>query len=131
MTLAAGGAAGAVISMAPRRAGAAQAIEMQLGWIGGGNQLGEVVAMHMGYFAEEGLELKITPGGPNNDGVADLGYSARKDGLVKFHLSGSAWIYDGMLSISGADSRVSEAWDVTTGVPNAVIAVYEPPGELM
>ena len=70
MNLAAGGVAGSVISMAPRRAGAAQAIEMQLGWIGGGNQLGEVVAMHMGYFAEEGLELKITPGGPNNDGVA-------------------------------------------------------------
>ncbi len=29
------------------------------------------------------------------------------------------------LSISGADSRVSEAWDVTTGVPTAVIAVFD------
>jgi len=60
------------ISVAPRTAHAAQAIEMQLGWIGGGNQLGEVVAQAMGYFAEEGLELKIVPGGPNNDGVASV-----------------------------------------------------------
>lgn len=63
-------AAGAAISVAPRAAFAAQAIEMQLGWIGGGNQLGEVVASQLGYFGEEGLELKIVPGGPNNDGVA-------------------------------------------------------------
>jgi NitT/TauT family transport system substrate-binding protein len=45
---------------------------MQLGWIGGGNQLGEVVALQLGYFAEEGLELKIVPGGPNNDGIAGV-----------------------------------------------------------
>jgi NitT/TauT family transport system substrate-binding protein len=71
-------AAGAVISVAPRSAHAAQAIEMQLGWIGGGNQLGEVAAIQLGYFAEEGLELKIVPGGPNNDGVAAVasGHSA-------------------------------------------------------
>ncbi len=64
--------AGAAISILPRSAFAAQAIEMQLGWIGGGNQLGEVAAIQMGYFAEEGLELKIVPGGPNNDGVAGV-----------------------------------------------------------
>lgn len=70
--LAAAGAVGSVLTIGPRRAHAAQSIEMQLGWIGGGNQLGEVVAQRLGYFAEEGLELTISPGGPNNDGVASV-----------------------------------------------------------
>ena len=66
-------ALGAVISVASRPARAApQAIEMQLGWIGGGNQLGEAAAIQLGYFAEEGLDLTIIPGGPNNDGVAGV-----------------------------------------------------------
>jgi NitT/TauT family transport system substrate-binding protein len=64
--------AGAVLSVGVRRAHAAQPIEMQLGWIGGGNQLGEVAALQLGYFAEEGLDLSIVPGGPNNDGVASV-----------------------------------------------------------
>lgn len=64
-------AAGAALIGVPHRpAFAAQVVEMQLGWIGGGNQLGEVVAQQLGYFGEEGLELRIVPGGPNNDGVA-------------------------------------------------------------
>ncbi|MDB5561811.1 MAG: nitrate transporter substrate-binding protein [Hyphomicrobiales bacterium] len=45
-------------------------INMQLGWLGGGNQLGEIVAKHLGYFEEQGLNFAIQPGGPNNDGVA-------------------------------------------------------------
>ena len=45
------------------------AFEMQLGWLAGGNQLGEVVAQRLGYFAEEGLRLTIHPGGANIDGV--------------------------------------------------------------
>jgi len=72
MATAAAGALGAVISAPPRPARAAQPIEMQLGWIGGGNQLGEVAAIQLGYFAEEGLDLTIVPGGPNNDGVAGV-----------------------------------------------------------
>jgi len=70
-TLIAGGAA-ALINV--RRASAAdvQTIEMQLGWIGGGNQVGEVAAQLLGYYAEEHLELKIVPGGPNNDGIASV-----------------------------------------------------------
>lgn len=64
------GAAGSMLALGARRAGAATPIEMQLGWIGGGNQLGEVVAIQNGYFGDEGLDLKIVPGGPNNDGVA-------------------------------------------------------------
>ncbi len=64
-------AAGGAVLMLNRGARAAsQPIEMQLGWIGGGNQLGEVVGQQLGYFDAEGLKLTIVPGGPNNDGVA-------------------------------------------------------------
>jgi NitT/TauT family transport system substrate-binding protein len=45
-------------------------LNMQLGWLGGGNQLGEVCALRLGYFEKEGLDFKVQPGGPNNDGIA-------------------------------------------------------------
>ncbi len=64
-------ASGAVLSIS-RHASAAEAVEMQLGWIGGGNQLGEIVAQQLGYYGEEGLDLKIIPGGPSNDGIAGV-----------------------------------------------------------
>ena len=70
-TLMAAGVAAAAGARAARAA-SLQPMEMQLGWIGGGNQLGEVVALQLGYFAEEGFELKIVPGGPNNDGIAGV-----------------------------------------------------------
>jgi NitT/TauT family transport system substrate-binding protein len=72
MATAAAGAFGAVVSVPNRPARATQPIEMQLGWLGGGNQLGEVAAIQLGYFAKEGLDLTIVPGGPNNDGVAGV-----------------------------------------------------------
>jgi NitT/TauT family transport system substrate-binding protein len=45
-------------------------INLQLGWILGGNQIGEVCAKHMGFYEAEGLELRFQSGGPNIDGVA-------------------------------------------------------------
>lgn len=45
-------------------------LDLQLGWLLGANQLGEVVASQSGYFADEGVALRIHPGGPNIDGVA-------------------------------------------------------------
>jgi NitT/TauT family transport system substrate-binding protein len=67
-------AASAALIRVPRAAaaGAAQKVEMQLGWIGGGNQLGEVAALQLGYFNDEGLDFRIIPGGPNNDGIASV-----------------------------------------------------------
>ena len=52
-------AGGVVMTVTDRAAGAAATINMQLGWIGGGNQLGEVAALQLGYFDEEGLDLNI------------------------------------------------------------------------
>ena len=45
-------------------------VNMQLGWLLGGNQIGEVVAKRLGYYEQEGIDLRIQPGGPNIDGVA-------------------------------------------------------------
>ena len=45
-------------------------VNMQLGWITGGNQTGEVVAKRLGYYDQEGIDFSIQPGGPNIDGVA-------------------------------------------------------------
>ena len=45
-------------------------VNMQLGWILGGNQIGEVCAKAEGYYDQEGIDLKFQAGGPNIDGVA-------------------------------------------------------------
>jgi len=65
----AGGALGIGL-LSDRATGETATLNMQLGWLGGGNQLGEACAHRLGYFQEEGLEFHIQPGGPNNDGIA-------------------------------------------------------------
>jgi NitT/TauT family transport system substrate-binding protein len=62
--------AGAVSSPRAATAGLSRAVNMQLGWITGGNQIGEIAAKRLGYFAEEKIDFAIQPGGPNIDGVA-------------------------------------------------------------
>ena len=47
-----------------------QTVNLQLGWLAGNNQVGEVAAKYLGYFEEEKLNLRIQPGGPSIDGVA-------------------------------------------------------------
>src|ERR1700677_1203648 len=47
-----------------------QPVNMQLGWITGGNQIGEVVAKRLGYFEQEKIDFAIQAGGPNINGVA-------------------------------------------------------------
>ena len=55
---------------AKAQSSAKTAINLQLGWLAGNNQIGEVVAKQLGYYAAEGLDVQIQPGGPNIDGVA-------------------------------------------------------------
>jgi NitT/TauT family transport system substrate-binding protein len=45
-------------------------VNLQLGWLLSGNQIGEVCAKHMGFYEAEGIDLKFQAGGPNIDGVA-------------------------------------------------------------
>ena len=69
-----GGAAAATLGSAIPRGVFAQAktqtVNLQLGWLAGNNQLGEIAAKHLGYFEEEKINLAIQPGGPSIDGVA-------------------------------------------------------------
>jgi NitT/TauT family transport system substrate-binding protein len=60
---------GALLSMEAFGQGRAK-VNMQLGWIAGGNQIGEVAAKQLGYYATEGIDFAIQPGGPSIDGVA-------------------------------------------------------------
>jgi NitT/TauT family transport system substrate-binding protein len=70
-SLLAGGTAGFwVATVTDIASGAGASFNMQLGWLGGGNQIGEACALRLGYFAEEGLDFHVQPGGPNNDGIA-------------------------------------------------------------
>src|SRR5262249_36301197 len=45
-------------------------VNLQLGWLLSGNQIGEVCAKALGYYEHEGIELRFQAGGPNIDGVA-------------------------------------------------------------
>jgi len=62
-------AASGLVSIGARAAGTTP-VNMQLGWLVGGNQIGEVVAKRLGYYEQEGINFSIQPGGPNIDGVA-------------------------------------------------------------
>jgi NitT/TauT family transport system substrate-binding protein len=45
-------------------------LNLQLGWLLSGNQLGEVVAKQKGFYEAEGIALAFQAGGPSIDGVA-------------------------------------------------------------
>jgi len=62
-------AAGGLVSVGASAQGK-PVVNMQLGWLFSGNQIGEVCAKAMGFYEQEGIEVKFQPGGPNIDGVA-------------------------------------------------------------
>lgn len=69
----AGLAAGSsLIDVIPATAQSPTTVKMQLGWLASNGILGEVVAASKGFYAEEGVALEITPGGPNVDGVGGV-----------------------------------------------------------
>ncbi len=69
----AGLAAGSsLISVLPASSQSPATVRMQLGWLASNGILGEVVAAAKGFYAEEGVTLEITPGGPNVDGVGGV-----------------------------------------------------------
>ena len=72
---------GALLSMEAFGQGRAK-VNMQLGWIAGGNQIGEVAAKQLGYYATEGIEFAIQPGGPAIDGVAMVASGRSEVGQV-------------------------------------------------
>jgi NitT/TauT family transport system substrate-binding protein len=65
-------AAGSSFLSVSARAGSMVKVDMQLGWLASNGVLGEVVAKRKGFFADEGVDFSITPGGPNVDGVSSV-----------------------------------------------------------
>ena len=59
-----------------------QTINLQLGWLAGNNQIGEVAAKNLGFFEEEKLNVVIQPGGPSIDGVAIVASGRHEVGQV-------------------------------------------------
>lgn len=59
-----------------------QTVNLQLGWLASNNNIGEIVAKHMGYFEEEKLNIVIHPGGPSIDGVAIVASGRHEIGQV-------------------------------------------------
>lgn len=78
-----GGAAASTAAGGGGEAKEVSELKLQYGWTVDEGLIGEVVAMKQGFFEEEGLDVEILPGGPNNDGVstvaagrADVGVAA-------------------------------------------------------
>ena len=57
-------------------------VNLQLGWLLSGNQIGEVAAKAQGLYEQEGIELKFQAGGPNIDGVAVVAAGRFETGQV-------------------------------------------------
>lgn len=69
-SLLAGVAGGGGLLTFEASAAASTRLRLQLGWLAGVNQAGEVVAQRLGFYEQEGLQLTMQPGGPHVDGVA-------------------------------------------------------------
>lgn len=65
-------AAHSLLRVAPAAAQSPAKVRMQLGWLASNGVLGEAVAIKKGFYADEGVELEIVPGGPNVDGVGGV-----------------------------------------------------------
>ena len=84
--LAGSGAAGlgaAALGLGPRRAAAQTRVALQLSWLHSAQFAGSYIALDRGWWAEEGLEVALLPGGPNApveppvvSGTALIGISA-------------------------------------------------------
>ena len=74
-------AASSFVTVRPLASGAAE-VNMQLGWLASNGILGEVAAKRLGYYAEEGIELTVTPGGPGVDGVASVAAGRAQSGQL-------------------------------------------------
>jgi NitT/TauT family transport system substrate-binding protein len=71
MRLAGGALAGAggLVQLGAQAQGRA-VVNLQLGWLLSGNQLGEACAKQLGYYEQEGIDLRFQARGPSIDGVA-------------------------------------------------------------
>ncbi|MBB4664754.1 ABC transporter substrate-binding protein [Conexibacter arvalis] len=57
-------------------------LTLQYNWTVDEGLIGEVAAIERGFFADEGIELEIRPGGPSNDGVASVASGRAQLGIA-------------------------------------------------
>ena len=65
----AGAAAGTMVGVGANAQGK-PVVNVQLGWLLSGNQIGDVCAKQLGFYDAEGIEVRFQAGGPSIDGVA-------------------------------------------------------------
>lgn len=76
------GVGGMMLALPRTGTAATLALTEQIDWIASNRILGEVVAQGLGFFAEEGIDLKIVLGGPNNTGIASVASGSAGVGLL-------------------------------------------------
>jgi NitT/TauT family transport system substrate-binding protein len=79
---AAGAAAATALISVDVHAQSKPTVNLQLGWLLSGNQIGEVCAKALGYYDQEGIEMRFQAGGPNIDGVAVVAAGRHEIGQV-------------------------------------------------
>jgi NitT/TauT family transport system substrate-binding protein len=79
---AAGAAAASTLLSVDVHGQAKPTVNLQLGWLLSGNQIGEVCAKALGYYDQEGIEMRFQAGGPNIDGVAVVAAGRHEIGQV-------------------------------------------------
>ncbi len=67
----AAGSGASLLAPATSRADTAKVV-VQYDWLMGNGQIGDVVAVHNGYFKDQGLEVEMIPGGPNSATLAPI-----------------------------------------------------------
>ena len=67
----AAGSGASLLAPTTSRADTAKVV-VQYDWLMGNGQIGDVVAVHNGYFKDQGLEVEMIPGGPNSATLAPI-----------------------------------------------------------
>jgi NitT/TauT family transport system substrate-binding protein len=95
-TAAPGATSGASAAAAPAASSSAQAssaavsasgrplqkVTVQLSWLVSGENAGEQEAIDQGYFAQEGLDVTLQPGGPTSNGISQVASGAAEIGIT-------------------------------------------------
>ena len=55
---------------------------LQVGWLPGVQQIGEIVAKRLGFYLQEGIEFRISGGGPSIDGVSVVASGSAQAGQI-------------------------------------------------
>ncbi|RYH11315.1 ABC transporter substrate-binding protein [Tropicimonas sp. IMCC6043] len=129
----------AFAALRPGAAWAADSVALQLGWLKSVQYAGSFIAEERGYYADEGLEVSLLPGGPNApvdpvviSGQALVGVSAT-DYAARAHLNGAGYRILGAKNqrhafciTSRADNPVRTPKDLENGPRLGLATINQP-----